>query len=180
MKHKDKTFKINLGDVVMIKGEEKNRGQWKISIVNHFVNHFYIVVQLSIGKKLIDQPIQLFYPLELQCEGIVSTNEDVKKQIKSICNGFSSKTNCCLYCRVRLNDIAIEEHGNKSKPIFKIFRQMPSSASLQISLIYNLHEQNKISYFKSANYLPNVNNGTTKARFETSPKSTVKTPEQHK
>ena len=107
MKHKDKTFKINLGDVAMIKGEEKNQGQWKIGIVNHFVNHFYIVVQLSIGKKLIDQPIQLFYPLELQCEGIVSTNEDVKKQIKSICNGFSSKTNCCYYRGKTLTNVNI-------------------------------------------------------------------------
>ena len=35
LKHKDKTFKINVGDVVMIKGEEKNCGHWKIGIVNH-------------------------------------------------------------------------------------------------------------------------------------------------
>ena len=33
VKHKDKTFKINVGDVMMIKGEEKNRGHWKIGIV---------------------------------------------------------------------------------------------------------------------------------------------------
>ena len=31
-----------------------------------------------------------------------------------------------------------------------------------------------------ASYLPKVNNGTTKARGEISPKSIVKTPEQHK
>ena len=31
-----------------------------------------------------------------------------------------------------------------------------------------------------ASYLPKVNNGTTKARCRTSPKSAVRTPEQHK
>ena len=35
LKTKDKTFKINVGDVVLIKGEDNNRGHWKIGIVNH-------------------------------------------------------------------------------------------------------------------------------------------------
>ena len=35
LKDKDKTFKINVGDVVMINGETKNRGHWKIGLVNH-------------------------------------------------------------------------------------------------------------------------------------------------
>ena len=35
VKYKDKTFRINVDDVVMIKGEEKNREHWKIGIVNH-------------------------------------------------------------------------------------------------------------------------------------------------
>ena len=38
LKHKDKTFKINVGDAVMIKGEDKNRCHWKIGIVNHLYN----------------------------------------------------------------------------------------------------------------------------------------------
>ena len=82
MKNKDKTLKINVGDVVMIKGEEKNRGHPKIGIVNHLYigkNNIIQVAQLRIGKKLIDRPIQLLYPLELYCEGITTTNEDEKK-----------------------------------------------------------------------------------------------------
>ena len=35
LKSEDKPFKINVGDVVAIKGQEKNRGHWKIGIVNH-------------------------------------------------------------------------------------------------------------------------------------------------
>ena len=72
VKHKDKTFKINVGDVVMIKGKEKNREHWQIGIGNHLYigkNNIIRVAQLRIGKKLIDRPIQLLYPLELYCEG---------------------------------------------------------------------------------------------------------------
>ena len=63
----------------MIRREEKN---WKIGIVNHLYigkDNNIRVTQLRIGKKLIDRPIQLFYPLELHCEGITGTNEDEKK-----------------------------------------------------------------------------------------------------
>ena len=75
MKNKDKTFKINVGDV----GEEKNRGNWKIGIVNHLYSgkdNIIPVARLRIGKKLTDRPIQLFYTLELHCEGITPTNKD--------------------------------------------------------------------------------------------------------
>ena len=57
---------------MLIKGEEKNRGHWKIGIVNHLYNGKDIIIrvaQLRIGKKLIDQPIQLLYPLESQSGG---------------------------------------------------------------------------------------------------------------
>ena len=34
MTHKTKVVKIDIGDVVMIKGQDKTRGKWKIGIVN--------------------------------------------------------------------------------------------------------------------------------------------------
>ena len=74
---------------------------------------------------------------------------------------------------------------------------MPSSVSLQMSLIY-IHKVKSATLQKLlmgnsqtikltetevnivASYLPWVNNRTAKARCETGPKSTVKTPGQHK
>ena len=92
LKHKDKTFKINVGDVVMIKGEDKNRGHWKIDILNHLYigkDNIIRVAQLRIGMKLIDRPIQLLYPLELHCEGIITTNEDeTKNELNSSATEF--------------------------------------------------------------------------------------------
>ena len=34
MQHKSKTVNMNVGDVVMIKGESKKRDRWKIGIIN--------------------------------------------------------------------------------------------------------------------------------------------------
>ena len=79
---KHEPFKLNVDDVVMIKEEEKNRGQRKIIMVNHLYigkDSIIRVAQLSIGKKLIDRPIQLPYPLELHCESITAPNKDEKK-----------------------------------------------------------------------------------------------------
>ena len=93
LKHKDKSFKINVGDVMMIKREEKNRGHWKIGTINHLYvakNNIIWVAQLSIAKKLIDRPIQLLYPLELHRESITTTNRDEKKNELN-----SSATECC-------------------------------------------------------------------------------------
>ena len=79
LKHKDKTFKINVGDLLMVKGKKKNQGHWNIDIVKHLYigkDNIIRVAQLRIRKKLIDRPIQLLYLLEIYCEGITITNED--------------------------------------------------------------------------------------------------------
>ena len=57
LKHKDKAFKNNVGQTVVIKGEAKNQGHWKIDIVNHphiDKDNIIRVAQLRIAKKLID------------------------------------------------------------------------------------------------------------------------------
>ena len=104
---------INLGDVVMIKGEEKNRGHWKISIVNDLYigrNNIIRVAQLRIGKKLIDRPIQLLYLLELHFEGIITKNGDQKKnELNPSASEFHPKQIAIEIAKWRLKDIAIED-----------------------------------------------------------------------
>ena len=97
----------------MVKGEEKNRGHWKISIVNHLYidkDNIIRVAQLRIGKKLIDRPIQQLYPLELHCEGITTTNEGEKKsELNPSATEFCPKRTAAEIAKWRLKDIAIEE-----------------------------------------------------------------------
>ena len=110
MKNKDKTLKINVGDVVMIKGEEKNRGYWKIGTVSHLYigkDNIIRVAQLRIGKKLIHRPIQLLYPLELHCEGITRTNDEKENELNPSATEFLPKRTAAEIAKWRLKDIAI-------------------------------------------------------------------------
>ena len=97
----------------MIKGEEKNRGRWKIDIVNHLYigkDNIIRVAQLRIGKKLTDWPIQLLYSLELYCESITATNEDEKKsKLNPSPTEFCPKRTAAEIAKWRLKDIAIED-----------------------------------------------------------------------
>ena len=99
----------------MIKGEEENRGHWKIGIVNHLYigqDNSIRVAQLRIGK-LIDRPIQLLYPLELHCEGITTTNGDEKKnELNPSVTEFRPKRTAAEIAKWRLKDIATEEDGD--------------------------------------------------------------------
>ena len=61
-------MKTNINDVVMIKGDEKNRGKRKIGIIeNIFMVKDSIIssVRIRTGKSIIEKPIQLLYPMEL-------------------------------------------------------------------------------------------------------------------
>ena len=100
----------------MIKGAEKNRGHWKIDIINHpyiCKDNIIRVTQLLIGKKLINRPIQLLtdeYPLKLHGEGITTTNENEKKnELNPSATEFRSKRTAAEIAKWRLKDIVVEE-----------------------------------------------------------------------
>eukprot|EP00794_Sanderia_malayensis_P013528 gene13528-biopygen10795 len=74
------------GDVVLVKGEEKNRANWKIGIVDKLIqgrDNVVRAVKLRAGKSFIDRPVQFLYPLELKCNKPVtpeSTDLNAKAQ----------------------------------------------------------------------------------------------------
>ena len=71
MKQKAKKMKISIGDVVLIKNEDRNRRKWKIGIVDKLYygrDDVIRAVQLRSGKSFIQRPIQHLYPLELNCD----------------------------------------------------------------------------------------------------------------
>ena len=68
--HSGKQAQLEKGDVVMIKGEEKNRALWKIGIVTELIpgrDNIVRAVRLRAGKSFMERPIQFLYPLELHC-----------------------------------------------------------------------------------------------------------------
>ena len=69
--HKVSKFQPKEGDVVVVKGESKNRGTWPSAVVNKtFVGKDGVIrgVELRTGKGILERPVQLLYPLELACD----------------------------------------------------------------------------------------------------------------
>ena len=59
------------GEVVIIKGDEKNRGFWKLGIVTSLIKEKdgnVRGVKLRTGKGIMERPLQHVYPLELRTE----------------------------------------------------------------------------------------------------------------
>ncbi len=69
--HRSLTGHPKEGDIVLIKGEEKNRNKWKIGKVTKLIRGKDKVVRgvkLQCDKATLERPIQLIYPLELKCD----------------------------------------------------------------------------------------------------------------
>lgn len=71
LKHKSKDVNIQVGDVVIIKGDEKNRAYWKTGIVVELFTGRYGVIRaakLRAGKSYLEQAVQQLHYLELTCD----------------------------------------------------------------------------------------------------------------
>ena len=72
--HDGKLNHINIGDVMLIKGEERNRAKWKIGIVTKLIRGRDEIVRgaiLRAGKDHLERAVQHLYPMELQCDRYV-------------------------------------------------------------------------------------------------------------
>ncbi len=73
LSHGKKRFEVHVGDVVLVKSDEKNRGKWPLAIVRAIYpgrDEVVRAVQLQTGKGFLERPIQHLYPLELACDKI--------------------------------------------------------------------------------------------------------------
>ena len=70
-KHRGDNAHPAVGDVVIIKSDEKNRAQWKLGVViNLIIGRDGVVrgAKLRTPKSVIERPLQHLYPLELTCD----------------------------------------------------------------------------------------------------------------
>ena len=71
LKFKGAVAKVKRGDVVIIKGDEKDRNQWKLGIVEEPIpgkDGIVRAVRLRAGKNHLERAVQHLYPLELSCD----------------------------------------------------------------------------------------------------------------
>ena len=72
-------FQPKEGDVVIVKGDSKNRGTWNLGVVTQiFIGRDGITrgVPLKTRKGTLERPVQLLYPLELACEAKSEVKEE--------------------------------------------------------------------------------------------------------
>ena len=79
LKHNVKPFNLAVGDVIIIYGEERNRGKWPLGIVQELYPGRDGVIRAAKIKTVnghLDRPVHLLYPLELSCDVSPSTIDD--------------------------------------------------------------------------------------------------------
>lgn len=98
-----------IGDVVIIKSEEKNRGKWPLGIVEELITGNDGVVRgarLCTGKSHIERAIQHLYPLELSCD---RQQLPAPVQMNPAAAPFRPRRDAAIAARLRVQDITQEE-----------------------------------------------------------------------
>ena len=109
LKHDRQPVDLKVGEVMLIKGDKKNRGKWKIGIVEKlFPGRDGIVraVRLRSRKLYLERPVQHLFPLELACD--MTTVEPIAT-LNAEAATFTSKRSAAQEARGRIAAIAEEE-----------------------------------------------------------------------
>ena len=104
--HHGKENQIAVGDVVLIKGEEKNRGRWAIGVVESLIrgkDNIVRAARLRSKKTRIERAVQMLYPLELACDeehkkGDEEVNEKENSQLNAQAKGVQTKEESSYNC----------------------------------------------------------------------------------
>ena len=111
MTHKGKDNTLSTGDVVIIKGEDRNRAKWKIGIVEEVITGRDGVVRgarLRAGKNKMERAVQHLYPLEMSCDR-ESTMEPTAAsatadELNAAAEEFLPRRNAAAVAAIRIND----------------------------------------------------------------------------
>ena len=109
LKHGTKVLSVKPGDIVLIQGDNRNQGKWKIGIVNTLIlgnDGIVRVVRLRAGKSYIEHAIQHLYPLELSCDMPAKRN---KTPLDAQAPEFKPKTVVAVIAQKHIRTMANEE-----------------------------------------------------------------------
>ena len=109
LKHHGKSTSLKIGDVVIIKSEDKNRGKWPLGIIQELYpgrDGIIRAVRLRAGKSYLERPIQHLYPLELACDMGPPEPADLNTEAAE----FRPKRKAALKATKKIQEIAESEH----------------------------------------------------------------------
>lgn len=107
--HQTKEMNIKAGEVVLIKSEERNRGRWKLGVVDTPIkgrDGIVRAVRLRSGYSFIERPVQHLYPFELACDG--STQREALP-LNAEAKEFRPSRRAAVVARERMRAIASAE-----------------------------------------------------------------------
>ena len=111
LKHKGSSGVVKKGEVVIIKGDEKDRNHWKLGIVEELMpgkDGVVRAVRLRAGRNRLERTVQHLYPLELSCD----FGKDNKTKLNSETPAFRPKRDAAEAAKVGISDIAEDENSN--------------------------------------------------------------------
>ena len=111
LNHKDKFADIQIGGVVIIKGESKNRGHWELAIVEKLHSRKDSVIRavgLRTGKNYLERPMQLLYQMELHCCTVRNTDTILNPIVEEFRHSRPKRTTAAV-TKVKNRDIQPED-----------------------------------------------------------------------
>ena len=105
LRFKSHEIQISKGDVVLIKGGEKNRGKWNIVIVQHInkcKDGNIRSVMLRCKKAILERAMQHLYPMELTCSIYTAPKEVILDPNVRV---FSPKRNAAVAANERIKEV---------------------------------------------------------------------------
>eukprot|EP00112_Aurelia_sp_Birch-Aquarium-sp1_P023331 Seg6901.3 transcript_id=Seg6901.3/GoldUCD/mRNA.D3Y31 product="hypothetical protein" protein_id=Seg6901.3/GoldUCD/D3Y31 len=97
---------------MLIKGDEKNRGHWKIGIIQQLITGRDGIVRgakLRAGKSTLERAVQHLYPLELQCDNATVTTAT---ELNADAREFRPRRDAAAIATLRMKD-QMEEENNE-------------------------------------------------------------------
>ena len=107
LKHETKLATPKVGDVVIIKNDDRNRRKWQLGVIVQLLTGKDGIVRgakLRAGKGVLERVVQQLYPLELSCDC-----EKPKPALRAQAPEFQPRRNPATVARLRIQDQAEED-----------------------------------------------------------------------
>jgi hypothetical protein len=103
-----KSLKLSVGDVVIVRSDDRNRAKWPLGIVERLIpgkDGVVRAVKLRAGKSYLERPVQHLYPLELSCDRSQTTPKDLNPEAPP----FRPKRDAAVAAKLRSEEILQNE-----------------------------------------------------------------------
>ena len=114
LKNPGKPHHPEIGEVVLIKSEDKNRGKWKIGIVTDTIegrDDLVRAVKLRVGTSRLERAVQHLFPLELSCDHTRAEGGD-STVLRAEAPEFRPTRDSAVAANLRIRDVAQSEEDS--------------------------------------------------------------------